>query len=483
MANFLPSLLGYAETTNRTSNFDSAIIKQIANMITLHFANGFRLNSPIEMSRFRSFAEKEFGERFVLTDAELRNYISICGVTHEDKVYVISRSTKERIEKEIDDYFASGAKAIFFSEFYSKNEDWLFRGSVVSEELFIETLRDLFSGLSFKLTYFGYTKDTVPAVIESEIVRVWDDDALLTYEQISERLKYVPIQRIKQTLITSDNFVYNSRNTFARVDMIEVTDEERKIILETAMQACNARGYVSIAELQLEEITERNYEFSDKAIQDAIYCICLSNRFGRQGKIVTRKGDRFDALTIMKEYCRTVDRCSLSDLLNLEKELTGEVHHLIPLNAANAALIRTSKETFVADKHVHFDIESIDRAVGLSVREDYLTLKAFTTFVTFPDSWQTWNLFLLESYCRRFSQKFRFVTSQINSKSVGVVVRKSCTLSYDEIMVDAVLKADIQLESNEVNKFLVDNGYMSRNTNVKAKEIVNLARTRRKWVD
>jgi len=117
--------------------------------------------------------------------------------------------------------------------------------------------------------------------------------------------------------------------TFSHISRIDISDEEKEIIREAAVQECNARGYTSITDLPLGEIEERNYELSVTAVHNAVFRICLSDKFDKSGKIVMRKGDILDALTIMKEYCRTINKCSLDDLLNYEKELTGEVHRWI----------------------------------------------------------------------------------------------------------------------------------------------------------
>jgi hypothetical protein len=451
---------------------DLEVIEQLTDVLSAHFSNGYRLNSPIEAVRFRSFAAKDLGKELTLSDEELKTYIDSCATNFDGKVYAVSDETKERIKELAEDYFAGGAQAIFFAEFYAKNENWLFGASVVSKEMLIGILCKLFPKLSFTQTYFGYTNASVLFALESEILRVWDGDVLLTYDQLAERLSYIPLERIKYALCQNGDFIWNGVETFSHISRIEITDEEREAIRAVAVQECNARGYVSIMDLPFADIEGRNHELSITAIHNAAYRICLSDKFDKKGKIVTRKGDVFDALTIMKEYCRTIDRCSLDDLLNFEKELTGEVHRWIPMEAGNTVLVRIDKENYVVDKYVQFNADLIDEVMELVVKGDYLPLKAFTTFAAFPDCGQTWNLFLLESYCRRFSRKFRFDTPSVNSRNAGAVIRKSCGMNYIEIMTDAVAHADVPIEDAEVSKFLFDNGYIGRRTTTKVSDII-----------
>ena len=460
-----------------------AFIEKLTYVLSAHFANGYRLNSPIELARFRSFAAKDFGEEIVLPHEELKRYISACGTTYDGKVYAVSTETKERIKELVDEYFSDGAQAIFFAEFYAKNENWLSEARVVAEDMLIEILRRLFPKLSFTQTYFGYTDASAFAALEGEILRVWGDDVLLTYGQLAERLRYIPLKRIKYALGQNGNFIWSSVGTFSHISQIDISDDERTSIREAAVRECNARGYASITDLPFGEIEERNYELSVTAVHNAVYRICLSDKFDKKGKIVTRKGDVFDALTIMKEYCRTIDKCSLDDLLTYEKELTGEVHRWIPMEAGNTVLVRIYKNTYVADRYVHFNADVIDEKIGLFVKGDYLPLKSFTTFGIFPDCGQTWNLFLLESYCRRFSRKFRFDTPSVNSRNAGAVIRKCCGMNYTEIMTDAVANTDVPLKDTAVGKFLYESGYTGRSTTAKATEIIDNAKAIRERRD
>jgi len=456
-----------------------AVVEQLVHVLSTHFSNGFRLNSPIEAIRFRSFAVEDLGKELTLSDEELKSYIAVSGITYEGKVYAVSTEAKDRIKELAEDYFADGARVIFFSEFYAKNENWLFEVSVVSEEILIVLLRKLYPRLFFTQTYFGYTNASIFIALGSEILRVWDGDVLLTYDQLAERLPYIPLERIKYALAQNGDFIWSSAETFSHISRIEITEEECEAVRAATVQKCNTHGYASIMDLPFGDIEERNFELSITAVHNAVYRICLSDKFDKKGKIVTRKGDVFDALIIMKEYCRTIDKCTLDDLLEYEKELTGEVHRWIPMEAGNAVLVRIDKGNYVADKYVYFDTILIDEAIELVVKGDYLPLKSFTTFGAFPDCGQTWNLFLLESYCRRFSQKFRFDTPSVNSRNAGAVIRKSCAMDYTEIMTDAVARADVPLKDAAVGRFLYDSGYIGRSTTSRATEIIDKARAYR----
>ncbi|HBN95922.1 MAG TPA: hypothetical protein DDZ66_06460, partial [Firmicutes bacterium] len=105
---------------------DPEMIEKFASVLSSHFVNGYRMNSPIELVRFRSFAAGDLGAEITLPDDELKRYILACGTAYNDKIFAVSIKAKEQIKELADEYFSDGAQVIFFAEFYAKNENWLF---------------------------------------------------------------------------------------------------------------------------------------------------------------------------------------------------------------------------------------------------------------------------------------------------------------------------------------------------------------------
>lgn len=465
------------------SSLNDSFAEKLIQILSMRFPNGYRLDSPIELTRFRSFAAEAFDKEISLSDEELKRRISACGITYDGKVYAVPTQAEERIKELVGKYFADGAQAIFFTEFYAKNENWLFDGSIVSEGMLIIILRKLFPKLAFTQTYFGYTDASVPTVLENEILRVWGDDLLLTYEQVSERLQYIPMERIRSALGQNRDFIWHSIGTFSHVSRIDITDEERETICKAAIEECNTRGYASLTNLPIGQIEARNDELSATAIHSAVFRLCLSDKFDENGKIVTRKGEVLNALAIMKDRCRTIDKCSLGELIDCANSLIGDIDSRICIEAGNAILIRLDSDTYVSDKYVNFDFEAVDNAIEMLISGNYLPLKSFTTFGTFPDCWQTWNLFLLESYCRRFSKKFRFDSLSVNSQNIGAIIRESCSLKYTDIMVDAVVNSGVPLMDSAVGEFLLNLGYIGRRRASIISEVIDKAKVSQKRVD
>lgn len=458
-----------------------AYAKMITDLVSAHFPNGFRIDSPIEVSRFHRFVAEDFGDKVSINDQELMKSIASCGTLSDGKVYIISNEIQSRIRDEVDLAISGGAQIIFYDSFYARHEEWLFGDSVFSEGILKDILIKLYPKYMHKLNYFTPTAESTTEIagIRSDIMRVWGDDVTLNYNQISERLPYIPFDKVKLALATCSNFIRNTKEVYTHIDKVDVADEECAEIVDYVAAACREHGYASLSDVPLGEIGARNYELTLMAVHNAVFEIALADNYDRRGKIVTRKGNKLDALTIMKEYCSTLDRCSLRSLLDFERELTGESHRWIPMEAGYSIMVRVDRDDYVAEKYVHFDAAGIDDILDLFVTGEYLPLKSITTFAAFPYCGQAWNLYLLESFCRRFSDRYRFDVLAVNSRNVGAIIRKSCHLSYLQIMADAAAKSDTPLENGAILGFLLSSGYLGKRAYAKIDELIEQAKVLR----
>lgn len=74
----------------------------IKDILTTYFQNGFRIDSPIEVSRFRRFALEYFDGELVMGDEALRDEILKQSTLFDGKVYVVSEQTRENLKKTVD---------------------------------------------------------------------------------------------------------------------------------------------------------------------------------------------------------------------------------------------------------------------------------------------------------------------------------------------------------------------------------------------
>ena len=443
------------------------------------FSNGFRYNSEMEIGRMRKFISERLGKDIAPSD--FLPLINLRGTEFKGKHYFVCSSVKEKIVEMAKNYFDSGAKVIFYEGFYAKHREWFMKASVVSAEMLKVLFQEGLPLLMYSSAYFGYLKDTVKNVLEIEVYRAWGNETLLDYDRLAERLMYVPKWRIEQLLGTCSGFIWNSRGEYMRLSNFSISEDEIEEIRRFAANKIRNDGYAAMKDLPIEVLRERNFELSQTALEACVFQICLADEYMLRGKIVAPKGDNINVQALLENYCCSLDKCTLDELVELEREITGVNRPFIPLQVGYDTMVRIDKNNFVADRHVSFDVQAIDMAIEYFMNSgDYVPIKSITTFAMFPACGHHWSLFLLESYCRRFSATFRFDAPAPNSQNAGAIIRKNCVHeSYVHIMADAVSKSDTPLNEASALRFLYDLGYIGKRTNSKIGTIINLAKAKR----
>jgi hypothetical protein len=187
------------------------------------------------------------------------------------------------------------------------------------------------------------------------------------------------------------------------------------------------------------------------------------HQYSKSGQIITSIGKKLRVLDILEQYCREAETASFEELNSFEATFDPEGRsHSACLIAAHNVMVRVSEDLFVAESKVSFDVERIDEAIALYCRDNFIPLKSVVDFSLFPYAGYPWNLFLLESYVRKFSRLFKYDVRAVNSANIGVIVRKSFTYGdYDDILSIALAKSSLSLNDKKAaGDYLFDNGYI-----------------------
>ncbi|MCL2016623.1 MAG: hypothetical protein FWG68_10305 [Defluviitaleaceae bacterium] len=472
----------FAENAKKSEDNESI---ELFTILSTNFRNGFRLNDTIDLARFRHFAENSTFSIDKIENAELSQKIADCGVEYEGKIYPVPTATIDWILQEQQNYFETGAKIIFFSEFYAKHSERLFENSVISENMLAEILKNRLNKVFFTENYFGYINESTNSAIESELLRIWVNG--LTLSQIAEKLPHIPKNRIKDILRKSVNFISTANEIFYHVNQLHLPEEVE--LANFALKTCQNKGFATFAELNLNDFLEENSEFSPATLYIALYNLCLADDFDKRGKILTPKGKPLNAADIVRNYCKNLETCTLSELSSVWqdlKELDIKAQQPQLLQAVHYVTVRIDRENFIADSLINFDVIATDTAISKLVQGQYLPLRDFTALALLPDCGHSWNLFLLESYCRRFSLDFTCLAPNFNSSNVGVIVRRDCKMDYMEIMADAArllygqTNAAVPPTESAVNTFLYESGYIGKKKTSKVAEILQKINLRKK---
>lgn len=426
------------------------------------FEYGFK-DDGVELYRFRASYAEVNGTDCFLDDDQLLTVIRKMGFKFEGKVYLISDDIIKSIKDEIGEYKNQGVNIIYYDSLYDLNSDKYFNAKIVSAEMLKATLKNLMPEFQYKNNYFALPteRQTEIELIKNDIIHVWGDSILQTFDELSVKLPLIPIDKIKSTLAQQIAFVWNSAETYTRTDLFEADELEISYLVTYIEEQCEEYGRTLLDEIPFDNLAAENPEISETALFTCFYKL-IEDRFDRNARILTRKGASRDTYTAVVEFCQEQEKCTCEQLFHIAKTVAGIIRQPEIIEAANAVMVRVDRDIFISDRMIHFDVDRIDTALDSIVTDGFIGMREITTFSTFPFCGYGWNLFLLESYCRRFSKKYRYETRRANSSNSGAVVAKTCTLTYHDIMAHAVARSGRDLNQEEVFNFLTETGYMER---------------------
>ena len=477
----LRKYIQFIEAVKKIINIQLKEIKKefdhrVISTLEIHYNYGINISSPIEILRFRNNYSNDHGEEYAYSDNELINEIKLVGMEFDGKIYLISSETTEKIKDKITSAVEQGVFIVYFEKFYNENEEWLYESHILSPEMFREVISMLFAAYQIKQNYFilSESKSTELNALKQELARVWGDNKLRSFSELHQLLPWIPLDKIKYALSYSEKYFWNSFETYTNKDFFVITDEQISELQEFISISCDENGSVPFDELPLYEISSENYELSETALFDIVFSF-FEDSYSRNGKVITRKGVSIDVTTAIAQFCRGKENCKMGELEAVMQEVTGEVRYPVIIDAANVYMVRVDCDTFVADNKITFDVTNIDSVLDDIVYENGIGLKEITTFNAFPYCGYQWNLFLLESYCRRFSSRYRYTCITPNSRNAGVIIAKNNNMDFHNIMAKAIARANIEINETDVFEFLIASGFMIRRQYANMNELLKLA--------
>ncbi len=462
------------EVTAKWTPQYTAVISQI---ISAKYKYGFRIGSPIEMMKIRNYAETA---DLILpaSDEELEKEISAAGIVIDGKVYVFSDALLSELGSIIDGIFQSGVTVIFLNSLMEEQEEWLEENHLTSEQLLKEVIKTCRPQL-----YFGQNiiatgnRITEHEAVVAEIHRIAGDNALVLTTDLDERLSYIPYEKIAWSLSASDEFVWVSEGKYFRLDYFTLSEGDSEAILKYVAEECGAKGYASITDVPMGDIAEENYELSVTALYSAIYNVILKDKYYLNGKILTTDKNGVDISILLKAYCQDRDKCTVTEMMERAEELSGSSNKQYAITALYDTLVRSDVDQFISEKNVYFEVDRIDELLETIVGNRFAPIRKVSTFALFPPCGINWNHYLLESYCYRFSKKYRLCVLNYNDKNAGIIASIDLPLTYNDMLCEAAAVADVELTPEAVGEFFFANGYTAKRKYSNMTEILEKAQT------
>ena len=445
----------------------------------------------VGLERFKVFYQREIGEEFPLKDKEdniLKTFIRLFDNYSKDEnnFCIIDRNLFEKFLWEIASFnlqINTPTYSIFYYyPLYNNYREMLNQAGITNEEMMIDLIKKYFPSLIYRKDYFVFFRGYDRISSSDEIALIENKICSLKYPYLNSIVKveelvkdnemqFVPAEVIEKSLKNGIFYIKNRADEYILKDYFNITDEQKERLIETVNWICERYTQASFDKIDvIDELKKENDQFSDIAFRDIIFEI-LGDNYEKQGQNIVRKGQSEAFSAFLRNYLKDCEHTTLGELQELAKQREGKMETKRILDVVLNVMVRINANDFVADKFLDFDIERTDEILDTIIKEDFIGIKevSSTQFeILFPPlSKYKWNTFLLESYCRRFSKKYKFYVPTANSKGVGAILKKEIEIKnnddYYNLMARAVLREkNVEIAEDDIGDFLVKKaGYIS----------------------
>ena len=184
-----------------------------------HFPNGIRPNSTIDINKLKNFYREVIGKE-ISSEIKIPLLLNVIGIRHGDKIFVISSSGKKGLIELINHLVAEGHRVFYYDEFYDIHADY-------SAELLKTVLISFSPSLHYSRVYFSVTSSVS---LESEVLRCYETAVCLSFEQLKEKLQYVPLDKIKQVLAQNSDYIWVKTGVYTHTSKLKIDEIEQQAI-------------------------------------------------------------------------------------------------------------------------------------------------------------------------------------------------------------------------------------------------------------
>lgn len=264
--------------------------ESIRQVLLKYYKYGFKLDS-IEMMRFRRYA-KEMDIMLPENDERLKEEILLCGTVSDNKLYCKNDELLAKLNHIVDEIFSDETKVIFYERLLSAYYDLLNPYGITSADLLKLHLKECNLHCNYAKNFMtNGLQCSESDAISSEIRRVWGDNASISIADLSERLPYIPREKIKLELSKTPLFLKTVAEEFFFIDKLIIAEEEAQAIADYANDRCMLDGHALLKEIPMEDLADANSNVSRDILQDAVYKKVLAGKYLLKSGVLTKKSE------------------------------------------------------------------------------------------------------------------------------------------------------------------------------------------------
>lgn len=451
------------------------------------FQKGFRLDSKLELKRFKRFYLERYGKDIEVDDDMIQKHIRSVGIQHDSLLYLpeamLGTDKKQKLLNYIVKNFSDGKRAIYYEALF-REFSIEFQGERIYNADMLKTyLSYINNGLYYM--YRSYiAKDSYVEVNPMDEIREYlvEYGAPVNLNDLYRALPHIPSNKIKQILNFNKEFIYNAPEQYFHVDAVELSEEELEYIAAIIQHAIDDKEFMGGNEL-IEDISQRYPEvlehlsqFSPIGLRDAIG-YKLSGTYFFNGNIISKCDKSLSMYDVYADYSKTRKHFTLDELNNLKRELNTNIY----FGAVYANSLRINQDEFVSKEQAQFDVEKTDEAIDRFCVGAYIALSEINQFGSFPDAGFPWNSYLLEHYVSDYSASYKLLHTSFNANAcVGAIVKRESEIeSFNDLITDVLVNSNVSLNKEGALQYLCDKGFLARRRYAEIDQILIKAKAKR----
>ena len=470
---------------------ETYIDKSYEEILRQYFKKGFRLDSPLEIRKFKRYYTATYDRELTDLDDDISKKIKRLCIIYDGRAYLpdvmLSEELKDELLNYIETAFANGKAAIYYQAIFAKFSDAFLDYHIYDSDMLKSYLAFIGNGRFFiNRSFISKTADVSVDPLSEVRSCLQDHGWPMTYNELYTLLPHLPQSKIKFILASNVEFVNNGHNEYFHESIVHLSAEELDGIAEIIQRAIDEEDFIGGNELydavcaKYPYIIEENRALSKYGFRDALKAK-LGDRFSFKGNIISRLGQELSMADVFAKYAMNHDSFTLAELQSLASNLSTSIY----FEAIYENSLRISRDQFVAKNAAQFPVEAMDEALDRICRGKYIPLVEATNFGAFPYAGFPWNIFLLEHYVASYSRKYMLLHSGFNgTECAGAIVKRSAGIdSFDDLIVDLLANNQIEMKKDPVLQFLSDKGYLARRRYSEIESLIIKANAQRKRKD
>lgn len=449
--------------------------QRLINIVEENFYNGIR-DDFIDTSKILRLFSYYYPNEIIFRESVVE-IIHSNAIENKGRFYFIAPDTVETIQYFLDEILKKNSLA-YYTAIYRKHFDFFTRLHISSPDVLKKTLH-CYDKRHFHFPEFCAINKT--AYLDYEVEKIFTRlQKPLSLEDLIIKLPYVPAEKIAAALSDTKKYFLTQKRFYFLFDQLKFDVAEIDSVKNKLRCYIAENGDANIEDCDFSSTFSQNMGISEKDLQNIIYEKFLSHDFTKRGNKLFKKGtsDKNNTASIIAKFKKFLDT---QDEIPAKKLFAAAQNFGIDSSAtlaiAHEKMIRTDKNFFVKDSLIKFDVAKVDAALADFVQDKIIPLRAVTSFTSFPPiKSYSWNLFLLESFLRKYSRQYIFNSPTFNSVNVGSIYPKFMKFAdYLDVQTAVIIQEKIPLKKLRVESFLVEHGFRTNRIDSVTEKIIRKA--------